>query len=239
VKKVALLLTLVVQFVAGAFACENTTGPLLAPVDPIAWGTVNADWGSYASGGQMDSLRKVVNGQLTAHQANCSFICSHCRSIMRVKCFDPSNCVVCSADAAKFGKSVRDGINATNSNSQAAQASLSISAAAQAFLARQEEIRANMSIASKSYTETTTEVGLEGEDRGEMKVRHSIVSEADSERLKRAEAYRTAAQNLQMAASGQSQTGGNFFSTAYNDVVSKLKAPEPSTVLYSGSDPLQ
>lgn len=229
IKKIALIATLIST---SAFVAPASAAPLLAPVDPLAWAVANADWSGHG-GGQIESLRKVVNGQVAAHQVNSSYTDPVNRVVKRVKCVDPANCVMCSPGAGDAGQKLREQISAS-AGAAAGTGSM------YATLATYAESRANSlsqqarwnSLRNENRLTETTNV--DGEDVVTTKT-VKVENSADAEIARTAEIMKQLAQNAQM----QAQQQGSLVYTYIEAASQNLKAPEPAIELFAGTDPLE
>jgi len=232
------MLAVFVQVVTGAFACESTTGSLLAPVDPISWGAANANWGKYQTN-HIYKLRAVVNGQIVAHQVNCSFTCGKCRAIMRTKCFDPVNCVMCSNPAMKFARDLRDQISGSIETSQDTQKVLSFAASLKEYRASADRYKAEDMIDEESYTEIVTQYDAEGKPIGQVTNKHTVVPNKAVKHLERAEANEATASRYRNVAVAEDAGSQYFYVSSLNDATEKLRIPDKGTVIYAGQDQLR
>lgn len=206
--------------------------PLLAPVDPLAWAVANADWSGYG-GDQIEALRKVVNGQVAAHQVSSSYTDPTERVVKRVKCVDPANCVMCSQSAGDAGQKLRQQISASAGSaagSSSMYATLATYADARAN-ALSERARWNSLRNENTVSET---VNVDGEDVTTTKT-VKVENAADAEIARTAEVMKQLAQNLQM----QSQQQGSLVHAYIGAAQQNLSSPEPAVELYSGTDPLE
>ncbi len=233
IRKFALLLIAVVSLGGSAFACETTTGPLLAPIDPFAWAAANTDWRGQGNG-QVDSLKKIVNGQVAAHQIHSSYTCAKCRSVMRVKCSDPSNCVMCSQAAGDTGKKLRAQLNNSVSSASDMGSVYAMMATMQEHEAARLEAQAKWNELQNEYTveeEVTTADGVTEKTTKKVKVTNA----ADTERKNQAAAL----QALAAGAQQQGQAQGMMIYSYMSAAAGALTKPAPSTALYAGEDPLK
>jgi endonuclease/exonuclease/phosphatase (EEP) superfamily protein YafD len=227
IKKFAFLAIAVFTAVAPVGAA-----PLLAPVDPLAWAVANADW-SGTGGTQIDSLRKIVNGQVTAHQVNSAYTDPVNRVVKRIKCADPANCVMCSQAAGDAGQKLRQQISASASSAAGTAsmyATLQTYAEARAN-ALSEQARWNSLRKESTVTET---VNVDGQDVTTTKT-VKVENAADAEIARTAEVMKQLAQNAQL----QTQQQGSLVYTYVGAAAQNLKSPEPAVELYAGSDPLE
>lgn len=231
-KKFTLTAISILAAAATAFA-QETAAPILAPVDPLAWAVANADWG-HAGGQQVESLRKIVNGQVAAHQVNCSYTDPRSLSVMRVKCFDPANCVVCSKSAGEAGRKLRQeiGNSAASAQTQGSIYNAIATYAQQRATALSEQAKWNELRNENTVTETTTDG--QGESQTVTKT-VKVENAADKEMQRTSQILQQLAAN----AHTQAQQQGSMVHNYVNAAVETLQKPSTATVVLSGQDPLQ
>lgn len=208
-------------------------GPVLAPVDPFAWAVANADWGSYKNS-QVDSLRKIVNGQVTAHQANATYTDPNTGSLLSVKCYDPTNCVVCSRGAMESAKQLRQQVGGSISVSGETATAFSVLATYQKRQADALNEQAKWNELRNQYT--VTEETTTGEGETITTTKSVKVTNAADEEAKRLAQIQQAASQLSMQ---QGQQHGMAIYSYGNAAAACLREPQPSILMYAGSDPLK
>lgn len=226
-KKFAFLTASILVAIAPAAAA-----PVLAPVDPLAYAVANADWGGLG-GNQIESLRKIVNGQVTAHQVSNSYTDPVNRVVKRVKCADPANCIMCSAAAGDAAQTLRQQISASAS-SAAGNASMygTIATYAEARAkAMSQQAQWNALRNENTITETTN---VDGEDVTTTRT-VKVENAADQEMARTAEVLQQLAQSAQM----QQQQQGSVVHTYMGAAEQSLKKPEPGYEMFAGTDPLE
>lgn len=216
----------------GINPADGKSVPVLAPVDPLAWAVANSDLGPYG-GAQADSLRKIVNGQVAAHQASCSYTDPKTRAVVNVKCYDPANCVVCSKKAGDAGKKLQREISGAASSS-AGQASIyqTMASYAQARAdALNEQAKWNELRNQQTITETTT---VDGETK-------TVTKDVKVENAADKESRHTAQVMSQLAAAAQvqAQQQGSVTGTYVNAAASALQKPQPATLTVGASAQVQ
>lgn len=229
IKKMMLLLTAVTTMTAPAFAAGEI---LLAPVDPLSWAVANGDWGVQGAS-QIDALRKVVNGQVTAHQLTSSYTDPKTRVVKRIKCADPANCIMCSDAARESGKKLRDQVS--NSAGSAQGAASIYTAAATYAQARADAINAQSTWQQARSKSTITETSMV--DGQEVTTTKTVTVEDPAA----AEVQKTeqVLAQLKAAAQAQAQQQGSLVYTYLGAAVGNLTAPAPAVELYMGEDPLR
>ncbi len=204
---------------------------LLAPVDPLSWAVANADWGGQGAA-QIDALRKVVNGQVTAHQVTSSYTDPVSRVVKRVKCFDPVNCIMCSNTARDAGKKLRDQVSNSAASAQGSQA---LAAAAATYAkaradAITEQARWNNARSESTIVETTM---VDGQEVTTSKT-VTVTNNTDAELAKTQQILA----QIQAATQQQNQQQGNLVYTYVGAATGNLQAPQPVVEMYLGQDPL-
>ena len=222
----------IIAIAAVAPAQDQEYVPVLAPIDPLAWAVANADWGAYTTP-QIESLRKIVNGQVAAHQVSCSYTDSKTHSVMRVKCSDPVTCMICSKTSRQNALKLRQEIGNSSANAQAQGgqfAALATYAKARADALNQQ---AKWNEAKNLITKTETVTGADGETKTE-------VTTVKTEDALEAEKKKTAQvlQQLSAGAQAQAQQQGSLVGTYVNAAMNTLVTPTSATVMFAGQDPL-
>ncbi len=215
------------------FVPGNSQGQqiLLAPVDPLAYAVASANWGNMG-GGQLESLRKVVMGQVRAHEANSARTDPATGIVQRVKCFDPANCVMCSPEVLEYGRRMRDQLSASSGAAQGNAANLSALATYYEQQAEAERERERLNAAANNFmviertvvdgqeVVTTKTVTFEGTNGGPSRAQR-LANEM------RQQSYSQQGQNQAMMVYG--------YIRAASDT---LQRPRPAILLNLGSDPL-
>lgn len=227
-KKLALIAVGIASLTGPASAVET----LLAPVDPLAWAVANANWGT-SGGSQIESLRKIVNGQVTAHQVNGSYTDPEQRVVKRIKCSDPANCFMCSQSAREAGKKLRVEVSNSAGSAQGSQgiyAAMSTYAQAKAD-ALNAQARWNNLRNENTITETTMVDGEEVVTTKTVKIENA----ADAQMQEAAKVMQQVAQSAQL----QSQQQGSLVYSYIKAAAGTLNTPQPCTELFVGEDPLK
>lgn len=207
-------------------------GPILAPVDPLAWAVANADWGP-AGGAQLESLRKVVNGQVAAHQLQGSYVDAEQRVVKRLKCAGANGCVMCSKAVRDSARTLRQQISNTAmgaSDSSSMFAAMATYAQAKAD-ALSSQARWNALRNENTMTMTTMVDGQEVVTTQTVKVENA----ADAEMERVSGLMQQMAQTYGMQAQQQGSTVYNYLGAA----TESLAKPEPAVEVYIGEDPLE
>lgn len=224
-----LIMSVVTTFTAPAFAAET----LLAPVDPLSWAVANGDWGGQGAS-QIDALRKVVNGQVTAHQVNSAYTDPKTRVVKRIKCADAANCVMCSNSAREASKKLREQVS--NSAGSAQGTSAIYTAAATYAQARADAINSQSSW-NKARSNSSTVIETALVDGVEVTTSKTVtVEDPANAELQKTEQILA---QLKTAAQAQTQQQGAIVYTYLGAAVGNLKAPAPAVELYVGQDPLR
>lgn len=226
-KKFVLVIGLV-SAATSAFAA----GIMLAPVDPLAFAVASNDWGPYG-GPQLQNLRKVVNGQVLAHQTGSSYTDPETHVIKRTKCFDPSNCVMCSPQAMDYGKKMLGQLKASSGAGQATGTNMAALATYYDQQARAMKDRELLAASNAEFVVTETSI-VDGQEVTTTKT--VTLENTGSKGVERAKAF--AQQLKNQAAQQQAQQGVTVYSyiTAATET---LQTPKPAIEMYVSNDPLR
>jgi hypothetical protein len=217
--------------ILSAAMTANAQQALLAPVDPLAWAVANTDWGAYG-GEQLKNLRQVVNGQVIAHEASASYTDPQTRVVKRLKCFDPSNCVMCSPSAMKYARTMRDQMSG---KSEAIQGNVSNLAALATYYDQQAQAakdRERLNATANDYVMTETNI-VDGQEVTTTKT----VTFENPGTEGTARAQQLANQMRQYSANQAGMEGAQVY--AYITAAQQtLQKPKPAIELNVGRDPL-